>query len=301
MPGVLLEQKNTIEQFLEKTDCHLSVFSFLNIFAWADFFEFEVTAIDNHLCIFAKNEIGVFLYLPPLGRAIEGPVIDRCFDKMYEANGANGVSRIDNVGDEHLKYFPVDKYTIYKKSSEYVYDKNDIVVFEGNDYKSKRSSYNQFTRHYRYAYIAYEPSMLDECMELYAAWARQRTALNHDVVYTQMIEDNDKVHRRVLANYGALGLIGRVVKVDGQIKGYTFGFPITKDSFCVLFEITDLTIKGLSVFIFRSFCAESVWGHYKYVNVMDDFEMENIKKTKMSFHPSRIMPIYTVTQKENHG
>ena len=40
-------------------------------------------------------------------------------------------------------------------------------------------------------------------------------------------------------------LIGRVVKVKGEIKAYTFGFEINDDMFCVYLETADLKIKGL--------------------------------------------------------
>src|SRR3989338_2444541 len=253
----------------------------------------------DHLCIFAKNDAGVFMYLPPLGALIKEETIDQCFDYMKEVNGENGVTRIENVSHQQLKHFSTEKYAFYKKGYEYIYYKDDICELKVNRYKSKRSSYNQFKRLYTYEYAHYAPQMLEECMGLYRNWAEQRKRVIHDDIYHQMIDENGRVHGLVLKHFDQLGLVGRVVLVDGKNKGYTFGFSINQNLFCVLFEITDLSMKGLSVFIFREFCHDPAWADFKFVNVMDDFEMNNVRQTKMSFHPAIMMPLYTVTKRKS--
>jgi len=82
-----------------------------------------------------------------------------------------------------------------------------------------------------------------------------------------MLEENRGVHELVMRYYNQLGLIGRVVLVEGQVKAYSFGFPLGGNMFCVLFEITDLDIKGLPVYIFREFCRDEVLEQYQFINV----------------------------------
>ncbi|MCK5178810.1 MAG: DUF2156 domain-containing protein, partial [Candidatus Omnitrophica bacterium] len=138
----------------------MSAFSFTNIFAWKDFFRFNFKVIDECLCVFAKNQIGSFLYLPPLGKGISPDVIDECFEMMEEINRGGGVTRIENVGIEGLPLFPTDKFTHYKKGYEYCYYRDDIASLRGNAYKSKRSSYNRFASHYQCRYVPYEEGMI---------------------------------------------------------------------------------------------------------------------------------------------
>ena len=102
----------------------------------------------------------------------------------------------------------------------------------------------------------------------------------------------------LLRHSGQLGLTGRVVTVEGYIKAYSFGFPVDQDTFCVLLEITDLNVKGLSVYLFREFCRDADLEQYKFINVMDDLALNNIRETKMSFRPSVLLPLYIVTEKE---
>ena len=67
------------------------------------------------------------------------------------------------------------------------------------------------------------------------------------------------------------------------MRAYTFGFEITKDMFCVLLEVCDLKFKGISEFIFREFSREM--NQYKYINAMDDSGLENLRISKLSYHP----------------
>ena len=113
-----------------------------------------------------------------------------------------------------------------------------------------------------------------------------------------MLEDSRSAHRIAIAHAEALGLLGRVVRIDEEIRGYTFGYPLNADIFCVLFEITDLEIKGLAQFIYREFCKELV-GTYRWINAMDDSGLENLKRVKRSYHPVELLPSYNIVIKQD--
>ncbi len=293
----LLSRKNIFEKFLARTRYDLSAFAFVNLFAWKDFFDFEFKMIDGFLCVFARNALGVFLYLPPLGRNLNAKIIDACFDLMFKENKGRGVSRIENVEVPQLKFFPSDKYTIFKKSDDFVYDRKELAELRGNKYKSKRSSYNQFARRGKGKYVPYAPKMRSACLKLYDGWAAQRKKTNTDDIYRTMIDESQKAHALCLRYYKELGLVGRVVMAGNEIIGYTFGFELKKNVFCVLFEVTDLDVKGLSGYIFKEFCADKAVKQFKFINVMDDFGLENIRATKMSFKPCACHAAYVVSRK----
>ena len=297
MPEPLLRQQLDIEKYLQDHAEGLSAFSFANIFAWQDFFQFDSHVIEGCLCIFARNEIGTFLYLPPLGKNIAPGVIEACFDRMEKANAGSGVTRVENVSCRQLAWFPEEKFSRYNKGYEYCYYRPDIAALRGNAYKSKRSSYHQFINNYDHQYLPYEEGMIDECLDLYRAWAQERAQAHPDDIYGHMLEENQKVHERVLRHFKRLGLTGRVVKVGHKIKAYSFGFPVNPEMFCVFFEIADLKVKGLGVYIFSEFCRDATLETYKFINAMDDLGMEHVQQTKMSFHPVCLLPAYVITKR----
>lgn len=297
-PIRLLNNRRELELKLFEEERELSTYSFNAVFLWQDFFEFSVQAIGERLGVFAQNEIGQFMLLPPLGGEITEDVLTKCFYQMDKVNRGSGVTRIENVHEHQLKYFPTDKYIIEKKGHEYCYLKQDIIDLKGNAYKSQRSEYNKFTKsNEKYSYEPYLPEMFDECTALYDRWAENRRQKHEDEIYRHMLSENRLVHRRALEYINQLGLIGRVVKVNGKIAGYTFGYEVNQTMFCVLLEITDLSIDGLSTFIFREFCGDPLLEKYQLINVMDDFGMPNVEKTKMSYHPAKLIPSYTITKR----
>src|SRR4051794_33765996 len=106
----LLARRDLVEQYLKESSSSLSAFSFINLFIWKDFFEFEFEVIGGNLCIFASDQAGIFLYLPPLGKNFKPAVIAECFQFMTRRNNGNGVSRIENVLAAQLDLFPSDKF-----------------------------------------------------------------------------------------------------------------------------------------------------------------------------------------------
>ncbi len=293
----LFKKKSLVEKYLAESKHCLSAFSFVNIFGWQDFFTFEFKEMGGNLCIFARDELGVFQYLPPLGKNISAKIVEESFAYMRECNGEGGITRIENIECSQIEWFNKEKYNFFNKGYEYCYYKKDIVSFRGNRYKSKRAEYNVCVKQNSCQYRPFKSGMLEECGQLYWEWMSERQIRNDDGIYKQMLQENKKVHQLVLQYHKDLDLIGRVVVVDGEIKAYTFGFPLNKFMFCVLFEIVDLSINGLATYIFREFCQDKTLSPYQFINVMDDFELKNIKETKMSFRPVLLFPSYGITRK----
>ena len=299
MPVDLLKEKRVIEDFLGQTDSRLSSFSFVNLFSWKDFFDFDLQVIDGNLCVFAQNVTGCFLYLPPLGKRISEKAIGECFRIMNTINKNSGVSRIENVEEGQLKFFPQAPYAAFKKYDEYVYVREEIAQLQGTKFKSQRCACNYFTKHYAHDFLPYDSGMSEECFSLYEQWAGQRGRSCRDGVYRQMLEENRSVHRLLLQEHKQLGLVGRVIRIDDTIRAYTFGFRLNNETFCVLLEIADLQAKGIAPYVFSRFCADETLRHYPFINAMDDFGMENIQRTKLSFRPCRMVPAYVVSRKRN--
>ena len=299
--SAVFAQKFFVEEFLRTRRCDLSVAAFANIFIWGDFFDFEFKPAGENLLVMARSELGTFGYLPPLGTTIAPAALEECFRIMESENRSELMTRIENVAEEDVPFFPEGKFIVTKKYDEYGYDREDLSSYAGNAYKSKRAAYNQFVKGYAHQYLPFDPAFKKQCLELYVAWAQNRRELFEDDVFQQMLEDSRKVLERVLNDGAAVGIIGRVVLVDDKVVAFTFGYPVNDEVFCVLFEVTDLNFKGAAAFIFREFCRDAQVARYPFINAMDDFGMENIRSTKVSFRPVRLWPVYSVTRKRPHG
>ena len=171
-----------------------------------------------------------------------------------------------------------------EKFPDYTYLQKDLAGLMGNKYKHKRACCNYFSKNYKFEYLPYIESMKKDCLKLFSKWASERKKKFPDLYYHKLLEDSFSAHKLAIENCKSLGLIGRVIKIRGKIRAYTFGFELNKDMFCVLLEVCDLKFKGISEYIFREFCRGLT--DYKYINTMDDSGLENLRISKLSYHPS---------------
>ena len=294
---MILQERNLLEKYLNQNNDFLSTLSFAGVAAWENFFRFDFQMIDECLCVFAHNELGCFQYFPPLGDRWDSETIHKCFRYMREHNGSGGVSRIENVSFKYLHLFQRQYFQFYQKGHEYCYYKNDIVEMKGGRFKSKRSSFNQFVKNNKCEYIPYHPNMEGQCLDLYQRWKQERFYAVDDDIYRHMLEENEKVHQLGMKSSDQFNLIGRVVYANGKIEAYSFGYPLNEKIFCILFEVANLSIKGLPTFIFRKFCSDPQIRRYTYINVMDDFQMQGVRQAKLSFRPTLLIPSYSITQR----
>lgn len=294
----LLKRRRLFDGYLNRRTHQLSVYHFSSVFLWQEFFDFDFETIDRHLCVFASHNLGTFLYLPPLGPELNPSIIERSFEHLNRVNRNRSFSRIENVAEEDLKHFDSKRYKITEKSKDYCYFRVDLTGLKGNAYKSKRSSYNHFITNHSQEFVDFGPHWEEDCDRLYDIWAQNRRDRTQDEVYRAMLEQNRGVHRLIRRYCDELGFVGRVVLVDGKPQAYTFGYPLNGDTFCVLVEITNLDIKGLSVYVFSRFCGEECLKPFQWINVMDDFAMDNVARTKESFHPKKYFMSYVVTERE---
>lgn len=289
-----IEDKEIFARYLGFSQHRLSVYAFINIYIWRGIFDIYWTLLKENLCVFFKDKTGCFLYLEPLSKRPNPEVIREVFSIMDEFNQNKDISRIENIEEETLPFYRTLGYICKDKPGDYLCQSQDLVQLKGNRFKSKRAAFNYFVKHNKFEYLPFSLKCKNDCLKLYNLWKEKRKAQNLDPFYQGMLEDSLNCLKVLFDDYPFLYTIGRVVKMNGEIKAFTFGFELNPDTFCILYEITDLSIKGLSQFIFRQFCVELK--DYRYINIMDDSGLANLKRVKLSYHPQRLISSYIVTR-----
>lgn len=282
-----IADKKIFDQFLSLKIHELSVYNFANIYVWNSLFEIFWYLIDDSLCVFFNNPGGCFLYLSPLTDNINEKIIKQCFKIMDEYNSNPKISRIENIENQEIEFYQSLGFVRKNKDSDYVYSRLKIAELKGSSYKSKRGEYNYFIKNNKFKYRFYDKTDENECIGLLENWIVNRKKNSNDQLYKYMLEDIYPVQQSAIRNYSELNLIGRVVEIDGVVQAYTFGYHLNPDTFCVMFEVTDIQVKGLAQFIFRELSREM--RDYKYINTLDDSGLENLAKVKLSYKPERII------------
>lgn len=308
--------KPVMEKYLSKIDVDLSDYTFAANYIWLANSSGFYAVINKCFCLFIMTGGELTMLLPPLGKkkyATEAMV--KCFQIMNDNNSSPYYSRIDYVqgfmieefvqsADEAESMFEMlENYVVEKKLVDYVYEVNALIDLRGNSYHTKRTEINKFMKSYP-DYVVEELDSIrhkDEIMHLFDKWVADRVKYmpkEESEVFLEGIHQERSAIKQMLKHYEVLSLIGLVIYINGELKGFTVGERINRDTATVIIEKTDFEILGCAQFIFREF-SKMLKEHYgvEYINVGDDMGFENLRKVKMSYRPFKLVPKYTIYQK----
>lgn len=228
--------------------------------------------------------------LLPLG-VLDFKTVKICFEIMEDFNQNRDISRIENVEERDLDFFKAHDFRTYEKSKEYIVVQNEMEALKGEKFRHKRNLYNFFIKHHDAVFRDYKANDQAEVLSLYKTWAQERGEKNKDRIYHAMLEDSFKAFTEMLSYSAGLGIQAKVVEIGGKVRAFTSGFAIHRRLFCINFEVADLGYKGLSQFIFCEF-SKSL-RTYPEINIMDDCGIQNIRRTKLSYRPKRMVSSLT--------
>jgi len=308
----------------------LSDYTFSQLFTWRNSLRILWKKIDEHLCVFANGTGDLTLLLPPIGDTGGDRALAAAFELMDAYNAEHGVphkSRVEYASDELLLRFDRGGLIADPMGFDYVYDVNRMIDLAGGDLASKRQAKNRFLRNYQHRVEPYcAQRHLAGCRQLLEQWKAHQ-----DTQHVEELAGPDAgAAKRLkeatatdlcLESAEALGIKGMVVYVRGgpdrpvplglpfaaegvahaatlpvdadgfAIRGFTFGEYVGRDQSSITIEKTDLTVKGLAQFIFSEFC-RSHWADRPLVNVGDDWGLETLAWTKMSYRPVKLLQKY---------
>jgi hypothetical protein len=103
-------------------------------------------------------------------------------------------------------------------------------------------------------------------------------------------------HALVFQEHERIGLAGTIVRVNGDIVAYTFGYWLAPQTWCVLLEVADRSIPGLAQWVFRDTCRTAMSQGAVYINAMDDAGLPGLRAAKSAYHPSAILDTWVITR-----
>ncbi|MCG2635317.1 MAG: phosphatidylglycerol lysyltransferase domain-containing protein [Gammaproteobacteria bacterium] len=309
--------KPIMEGYLELLNLDTSDYTFSANYLWLSNGSGFYSIIENTFCFFLLVNGEISMLLPPIG--LQNDIIKSipiCFNLMEENNSSKNHTKIEYVDEllvsGFINYIDPDSeigdlledYVVERTLVDYIYDCNDLIELKGNNFSAKRNEINKFKRiHPDYLLETLDVEKhSDGIVRLLNKWISDRmkylpsdqTELFIDGIYSERL-----AVKRMLDYYSELDLIGLVIIIDGKVQGFTVGERINEDTASVIVEKTDFDILGCAQFIFREFVKKlsSEYGVSR-INVGDDMGFENLKKVKMSYRPSLMIPKYTIYKRQ---
>lgn len=279
-----LEDKDTIIKYTMNSNRRNCDLSFSNLCSWRFLYNTQFAEVDGFLVLkFWANE--KLAHMMPIGEGDFKKIIED-----LEANAHNEHEELYMLGitpdmkEEIEKAMPGKfRFTPNRDYADYIYLRTDLATLSGKKYQPKRNHINKFKKTYNYEYVNLGPEHIQECLRLEAIWCKQNGCEKQQ----GMLNENRAIVY-ALSNFEKLGLSGGLLRVDGKVAAFTFGMPISHDTFGVHVEKADINIDGAYTMINYEF-ANHIPEQYTYINREEDLGIEGLRKAKLSYNPVIIL------------
>ena len=283
---VTIADKEILQAFFGRSIFRNCDFSFSNIFSWRNYYHTTFVVEDNCLYIRFQLDGKSPGYLFPLG---EKSLSTRIARLQQDAQKRGDVFRMhavtQNMFDLIEENLP-DQF-VYEQNRnffEYLYSSKDLITLVGKRYQAKRNHINKFKRTYPWEYLPITRVIIPDCLVLYDRWCQENGGCNSEKL---LIEERIAT-QEVFRNFEALGVIGGALRINGEILAYSYGQPLTADTFGVHAEKCLYEIDGGFTMMNQQF-AEHNCADFRYINREEDLGLESLRQAKMSYSPEILL------------
>lgn len=263
-------------------DCDLS---FGNLCSWHFSNQSSYTVIGGYLVIRFRLEGDRTLYLMPTGTGDITPVIQALEEEADRENRPLLLQGVYGEMRETLeKAFPnLFEYTLHRDYFDYIYLRKDLTELKGKNYQPKRNHVNKFKKAYEYEYLPLTVPLLPACLDFESRWCT-----THGSERQEELQNERRAIAYAVEHYDELGLCGGAITVNGEMAAFTFGFPLTHDTFDIQFEKANTRIDGAYSIINQEF-ARRLPEQYTYVNREEDLGIPGLRQSKLSYRPAFLL------------
>jgi hypothetical protein len=265
--------------------------SFVNMYVWGNIYQ-NLICFENGFLFRCGQGPNRFVYKFPLGG---GDVSDAL--KLLEEDAAEHGKIPEFIGltEENceiiVKTLPHIPYSfqIMPGASDYIYKASDLAELPGKKYHSKRNFLNRFERLYgsRSEIGGITDRDFEEILEFNKKWCEQNGCVHSRTLFRETC-----AIKRAFAHYKKLSFEGLWLRVDGEIKAYTFASRLVEGVADVHVEKADTDIIGAYAVI-NNALAKMLSARYTYINREEDLEIPGLRQAKQSYHPAILLSKYS--------
>ncbi len=122
-----------------------------------------------------------------------------------------------------------------------------------------------------------------ECLQFEAEWC-----MKHGYIENENIRNERRALTFALHHFETLGLTGAIIRTEGKLAAFTFGAPISQETFGVHYEKADIHIDGIYSAVNQLFAA-NLPEQYIYLNREEDLGIPGLRQAKLSYHPTILL------------
>lgn len=272
------------QYLLEKSSCRSCDFSIGGILMWADYFDYKYCFYEGTLLIYGYDkESETYLLYQPLNPDFP----DKLAFGIYTAAIGTTNKKLRYISFEEKASGadqPINNSEYIDKWKEYLYPIDRFLHFSGKKMEKKRNHLNYFYNNYDDISVA----KLDETNLSEAIEFTKNFEISHNDNVLATYENEQTV--KVLQEYGKYPFLGICIKLGDSIKGISFGEKIG-DTFFIHVEKGDIGYRGIYQALASglSQLVKEKYPDVAYLNREEDMGDDNLRQSKLSYHPSIIL------------
>jgi len=290
---IVLEDRDSLENFFARKPARISEFTFANLFAWRRIDNYQA-ALYRDGVLFLKEFRGRFSMLPFGLEADAAPVVEEISAWFRSRGRPLLLESVDEKLAAQISGVPGIAVREDRDNFDYVYLAQELIDLKGEKFHDKKNLLNQFLRnHPGYQYRPLTAELVEKAVRFEHRWCEER-----DCEKVEGLSHEKCAVFQLLENFSALKTSGGMIEVDGRVVALTLGEPLNEETFVIHVEKAQGKIPGLYQAINRDFLANRAAG-FKYVNREQDLGVPGLRKAKLSYNPAEMIKKYRV--EENGG
>ena len=289
---VRLEDRQALEATFRVMEPEVSELNFTNLFMFRHVHDYRLSSLDGNIVILAKSYIDEPYFMPPIGENDIPGTIRTMMDFLRE-RGDRPV--IDLAWKGFIeRYIAGDSgyyYVLDDDNSDYLYEAEELKGLTGRKFHDKKNLLNRFLRKYEHEYLRLTADLVPQAKKLVERWCEEKCTDEAPSTYGET-----EATMLALDNFEHLSSTGGVVLIKGRVQALSLGEELNRETVVVHVEKANSEFEGLYQFISSEFLVKEFPG-YKYVNREQDLGEPNLRKSKLSYNPIRMVEKYRVWPK----
>lgn len=268
-----IEHKDLLFSKLKETKSRLSEYTFANLYLFRANHAYEVIR-DGEIYIRGKSYDG-HSYLMPSADV-------RRIDLARIRELMKNVEFLFPIPEEWLPAFSRDEFDITFKEGDqdYIYSVEKMSTYKGRHLHKKRNLLKQFVESYSHDARPLTNDRIDEARFILNDWQKTTGGKGQENDFGPCMEALDR--------YEELALCGGIYYAAGEPAGFILGEELDPESFVLHFAKARIKFKGIYQYMFNNF-ASILPPRYRYINLEQDLEKENLRIFKSSYAPDALL------------
>lgn len=288
---VTLCDKSWVDEIVAAENNPSADYNFGNIYIWDKRYRQLVCRFGDRMLTKLRYE-GKPTFVFPVGSGELAPAVEEL--RLIAAAEGHPLY-IRGITEKHRQqldslYPGKFEYIEDEDCADYVYLAEKLKTYSGKALHGKKNHCNRFEAEHDWDFVPLTRALIPGCMDMLDIWTEDNAAR----LDSSIAAEHDALVR-AFAAFERLGLEGGVLRIEGEIVGFSLGEKISEDTFDVHFEKARIDINGAYPMVCRELVRMVTENHpeIKYINREDDMGLDSLRQSKLSYKPEFMVRKYT--------